>query len=211
VSEPLIRFTQNHEDLSSERGYQFKFLCDKCGNGYLSKFVPSTMGVVGGFARAAGDLLGGIFGRAADSSEQLRQMAQGKAHDEELAKAVEAAKGHFKQCSRCGRWVCPEVCWNPAKGQCEECAPDLTEELASAQAHAAAQQIREKLAERDLTKGMDLEAPVTVSCPACGAAAKGGKFCPECGVPLRPARACPSCGAEAEPKAKFCPECGGKM
>ena len=26
---PLIQFTENYEDLSTDRGYQFKFLCDR--------------------------------------------------------------------------------------------------------------------------------------------------------------------------------------
>jgi hypothetical protein len=34
----LVPFVQNHDDLSTDRGYQFKFHCDKCGNGYMSRF-----------------------------------------------------------------------------------------------------------------------------------------------------------------------------
>src|SRR3712207_7410501 len=55
-----------------------------------------------------------------------------------LQRAVEEAKGHFHQCSRCGKWVCPEVCWNERAGQCEGCAPDYEEELASSHAQAKA-------------------------------------------------------------------------
>ena len=29
----LIRFTANYQDLSTERGYQFKFMCNKRNNG----------------------------------------------------------------------------------------------------------------------------------------------------------------------------------
>src|SRR5256885_3214557 len=32
-----IRFTGNYEDLSTDRGYQFKFYCEKCQNGYMSQ------------------------------------------------------------------------------------------------------------------------------------------------------------------------------
>ena len=49
---PLTKFTRNHEDRSSDRGYQFRFLCDKCGNGYESKFVPSKAGLAGSALRA---------------------------------------------------------------------------------------------------------------------------------------------------------------
>jgi len=34
----MIKFTANYEDLSTDRGYQFKFLCDKCGNGYIQPY-----------------------------------------------------------------------------------------------------------------------------------------------------------------------------
>jgi len=27
----LIQFVQNYQDLSTDRGFQFKFHCDKCG------------------------------------------------------------------------------------------------------------------------------------------------------------------------------------
>ena len=48
-----IRFTGNYEDLSTDRGYQFKFFCEKCNNGYMSSFKTSTMGVLGSAARVA--------------------------------------------------------------------------------------------------------------------------------------------------------------
>jgi len=41
----LINFVANYEDLSTDRGYQFKFFCDKCRNGYMSLFIPSKMGI----------------------------------------------------------------------------------------------------------------------------------------------------------------------
>jgi len=64
----MIRFTANHEDLSTDRGYQFKFLCDKCGNGYMSRFQPSLTGTAGGLLRAAGDIFGGILSSAGNSA-----------------------------------------------------------------------------------------------------------------------------------------------
>ncbi len=33
-----IEFADNHEDLSTETGHQFKFFCESCGNGYMSEF-----------------------------------------------------------------------------------------------------------------------------------------------------------------------------
>ena len=40
----LIQFVQNFQDLSTDRGYQFKFNCDKCGNGYMTEFRASVLG-----------------------------------------------------------------------------------------------------------------------------------------------------------------------
>ena len=37
-----IQFVENYQDLSTDRGYQFRFHCDRCGNGYLSTFEGSN-------------------------------------------------------------------------------------------------------------------------------------------------------------------------
>ena len=128
-----IRFTGNYEDLSTDRGYQFKFYCEKCHNGYMSSFKTSTMGMLGAAARAANDLFGGIFGRVADTSYEVQRAVGGSAHDGALKEAVDEIAPIFKQCTRCGNWVCEPVCWNKTAGLCENCAPDLDEEMAAAQ------------------------------------------------------------------------------
>ena len=230
----LIKFVRNYDDLSTDRGYQFKFHCDKCGNGYLSDFQTSTIGTAGSLLRAAGGLFGGWASSAGNSAYEIQRQVGGKAHDDALLKAVEEAKGHFRQCSRCGKWVCPEVCWNASAGQCEECAPDYNEELASSHAHAKAQATREQLDEKarstdyvskiDMSAGSVARAPqpsaqrqpaavsAVANCASCGADVGRGKFCQECGAPARPARpSCNSCGHQPEGAPKFCPECGGKM
>ena len=120
----MIQFVHNYEDLSTDRGYQFKFYCDKCGNGHMSRYQASVTGTAGSLLRAAGNMFGGWLNSAGNSAYELQRAVGGKAHDEALQNAVAEGKEHFHQCSRCGRWVCPEVCWNAAAGQCEECAPD---------------------------------------------------------------------------------------
>lgn len=207
----LIRFTENYEDLSTDRGYQFKFFCDKCHNGYMSTFQTSITGAAGGLLRAAGSVFGGILGRAGDSAFEIQRAVGGKAHDEALRKAVEEVKGHFKQCSRCGKWVCPENCWNVKRGLCEDCAPDVEEEMAAAQAQATKDQIWQKASETNYVKNVDMTAEAVASCPQCGAKTQASKFCPECGAKLRAKTDCPKCGAEVEEGAKFCPECGNRM
>lgn len=207
----LIKFVANYDDLSTDKGYQFKFYCDKCGNGTLSSFQTSITGVAGGLLKAAGDLFGGVFGRASDSAYEIQRAVGGKAHDDALQKAIEEGKLHFKQCSRCGKWVCPEVCWNRERGLCEECAPDEGETIAAAQAQAKAEQIFEKARSTNLVQDIDIRKKATAQCPQCGAKTKSGKFCPECGASLMATIKCGGCGAENEPGAQFCPECGNKM
>ncbi|HEY0080204.1 MAG TPA: hypothetical protein VGB73_16460 [Pyrinomonadaceae bacterium] len=236
----LIRFVNNYEDLSTDRGYQFKFFCDKCGNGFLSRYQTSTLGTAGSLLRAAGDFFGGWASSAGNSAYDIQRSVGGKAHDAALEAAVEEGKQHFHQCSRCGKWVCPEVCWNEQAGQCEECAPDYHEEFAASHARAKADAAREQLHERarqtDYASKTDMSADATVkapgrqshskanasspaanasaasSCVSCGTDVGTAKFCPECGTPARPARpSCAGCGHQPEGTPKFCPECGEKM
>ena len=210
----MIQFVANYDDLSTDRGYQFRFHCDKCGNGHMSAYEASVAGTAAGFLHAAGNLFGGMLGNAGNSAYEIQRAIGGKGHDEALRKAVAAGKQFFRQCSRCGHWVCPDVCWNARAGQCEDCAPDEHEELASAKAQATREQIGEKARAQDYTSDLDFGKHAQVAC-ACGARiAAGAKFCPECGAPNAAAAAkpkfCSACGTKLEPGAKFCPECGEK-
>ena len=227
----LIPFVRNYEDLSTDRGYQFKFYCDKCGNGYMSRFQTSAIGTAGSLLRVAGDLFGGWANSAGNSAYEVQRAVGGKAHDNALQQAIEEGKQHFHQCSRCGKWVCPEVCWNASAGQCEDCAPDFQEELASSHAQAKAQASREQLNEKarstdyvsqvDMSADAHVQAPTraaqqakaqAATCSSCGAETGTAKFCPECGTPTRPPRqTCPGCGHQPEQTTKFCPECGVRM
>jgi hypothetical protein len=206
----LIQFVQNYQDLSTDRGYQFKFFCDKCGNGYISAFQTSIVGTAGSLLQAAGNLFGGILGQAGSSAYEIQRAVGGKAHDDAISAAVEEVKPHFHQCVRCGHWVCLEVCWNDARGICTNCAPKTEVEIAAAQSQAQVEQIHQRVRERDQTQGLNLDQPMVARCPKCHAQTAGGKFCPECGAPLAPKENCDGCGAKMAPTAKFCPECGQK-
>jgi membrane protease subunit (stomatin/prohibitin family) len=207
----MIAFTANHTDHSTQNGFQFEFHCDRCGNGHMSSFQTSKLGVAGEMFRAAGSLFGGVFGRAAQATDRAKDAFRGKARDEAFARAVEEARPHFRQCSRCGKWVCPEHCWNAEKGLCEGCAPDLAEEAAAAQAQAAKEQVWEKARQVDHVAQVDMKAAQAALCPHCGAKSTGGKFCGQCGKPLSAKAKCPKCSAEVQAGAKFCPQCGEKM
>ncbi len=203
-----IPFTDNYTDLSSNRGYQFKFMCQKCGNGYMSTFKANKLGAAAAAANAAASLLGGIFGGAARTANALESVVAGPQHDTALKAAVEEITPLFKQCTRCGQWVCEPVCWNKKAGLCETCAPDLDEEISAAQAQAAKDQVVEKVKQVDYVGQRNLAQVAAAVCPKCGAKTQGGKFCPECGEAISAKRKCGSCGAEAEGTPKFCPECG---
>jgi hypothetical protein len=207
----LIQFTRNHTDHSTDKGYQFDFFCDRCGNGFMSEFKASTMGTATSMLRAAGDVFGGIFGQASASTYEIERAVRGPAHDKAFRDSIEEMKPNFRQCPKCTHWACLATCWNQARGLCYDCAPDVETEIASAQAQSTAQQIREKVAAQDLTKDLDLGTEAAALCPACGARTEGAKFCPECGKPLRPRNECARCGTKVEAKTKFCPECGNKM
>ena len=164
-----VWFTGNYEDLSTDRGYQFRFRCNKYGNGYLSSFQVSKLGMASSAMRAAGSLFGGMFGSAANSAYEIQRAIGSTAHDAVLKEAAEEISKQFRQCTRCGRWVCEPVCWNRKMQLCEAGAPDLDEDTAAAQAEAARTQIREKAQSVDWTGQRDAAILRPVACPACGA------------------------------------------
>ncbi|MCP3098346.1 zinc ribbon domain-containing protein [Myxococcus sp. K15C18031901] len=206
----MIQFTRNYTDRSNDYGFQFEFFCDKCGNGHMSPFIASTVGMASGVLRAAGSFFGGTIGRAAQAGTHLKDALRGKGWDDAYASAVESGKQHFKNCTRCGKWVCPSSCWNVARGLCEACAPDLAEEAASIQAHVAVEQAREKARTVDHVAQLDMQSHrAVVACPRCGAKVDGGRYCAECGEALvAKNQHCGGCGHELPERAKFCPECG---
>lgn len=225
----LISFVSNYDDLSTDRGYQFRFRCDKCGNGHMTQFKPSTLGMAQSLLNVAGSLFGGT-GSLGNAAYEVQRAVGGKARDAALAEAVEEARPSFRQCTNCGKWVCAEVCWNAKVNQCEYCAPDFQEHLAANQAQAKADaaryQLQDKARATSYTAGIDMSAEAHVAgptavtnlqdkkltCAGCGAAvAENAKFCGECGQPVVKAgpKACGKCGTVSA--AKFCPECGNKM
>ncbi|HEY3365644.1 MAG TPA: zinc ribbon domain-containing protein [Symbiobacteriaceae bacterium] len=204
----LIKFTRNHEDLSTDRGFQFDFFCDICGNSYRSPYEASVVGTVGEIARGVSSLFGGFLSDVGNAAYGVNRAVGGKAHDDAFRKAVESVRPHFNQCSRCGKWVCGEICWNDRRGLCVDCAPKLEQEMAAAQTEAELDQMREKVKSTNYTADLNVVDHVVAKCPKCGAETQGGKFCMECGATLLPETKCNRCGAKLPEKAKFCLECG---
>jgi hypothetical protein len=142
----------------------------------------------------------------------MKDGLRGQANDKALQEAIEEIRPKFCQCTRCGIWVCPDVCWNHQRQLCENCAPDLAEEAAAQQAQIAAQQIGEKFRKVDLVAGIDPAGEMVSSCPHCKAGiAAGAKFCASCGKPIGSGAAkafCTGCGAQMPAGARFCSGCG---
>jgi membrane protease subunit (stomatin/prohibitin family) len=210
-----IEFTRNYSDLSTERGFQFEFNCDRCGNGYRTSFKPSATGLISGAVDAASGLLGGVFGRAASLTDRVHSASWERAHDQAFTEGAAELRKEFAQCPRCSNWVCLEQCWNVQRGLCKDCAPDLGVEMAAAQSSRTVEEIwaHSRVAEedREMLTEAEWRQGVRATCPECNEPLpRNVKFCPQCGASVKSVAHCTECGAKLTAGAKFCPECGTK-
>ena len=208
-----IEFTGNHEDLSTDMGFQFKFVCERCQNGYMSSYQTNKLGVAGGFLRGASNFVGSTIGRGADSAFEVQRAIGGKQHDGALKKAVEEIRPKFKQCRNCGDWLCEQVCWNVQANMCKNCAPVGEEVETSVRAQFVQTQVNNDTFLEENVRMSEKGKEVNANCADCGAETLGKKFCPGCGRPTNIAVAafCGQCGAKTAPGSKFCGECGAKL
>jgi len=197
---PIVPFTRNYADNSTEQGFQFTFYCDICRAGFKTKFIPSRTYQKGRTMSAVGAVVGMGLGRRV--GDALSDRYEGKTpewrkeYEEAFQQAQTEAQAYFKRCPRCMKWVCPSD-WNEQSGLCVRDAPKLSVEAAAAKAAAQKEEVWRKA-----------EAPVI--CSACGKPGGTGKFCNNCGAPLMFVK-CPKCGAESKVGTKFCGECGTKL
>jgi len=209
-----IDFANNYNDLSTEQGFQFEFICNRCSNGKRTAFKPFNLGKVSGVMDTASNLLGGIFSSAANVAGQVSSAAHERAHDAAFTEATIQMRPNYAQCPRCSSWVCRDQCWNNKKGLCKSCAPDLGVEMAAAQASKSVEEVwaNAVMAEEDKKLGEEnWRGGVRATCPECGKPlASNVKFCPECGAKIQQVVHCTECGAKLPPDAKFCGECGHK-
>jgi hypothetical protein len=213
----LRDFVKNYEDMCDDNGYQFKFHCDICGDGYLSPYRQAPFArarSILGAAESLGNLGGCLFGRggigggrgAADAMHNAK-WREGKetAFDEATAEA----KAHFTKCPSCAKYV-DATCWNDQTLMCVECAPRQAVVVQKAKAQAFVQKAQEIESAKDMSAVVAAAEDVTVVCPSCGKPTASGKFCEACGAPLDK-RLCPSCGAKNSMAARFCNTCGTKL
>ena len=215
-------FTRNHEDNSSESGFQFTFYCDICHDGYKTRFVESKtykqtglFGMVGRAISTGSTLVGQYrLGNAIERSvDILNDRKQGmspewrKEWEDTFELAQNEAKQHFFRCSRCKKYVC-ESDYNEQDNLCVECAPRENVELTAIRAERMVSEMKEKAETANVFKG-DIERRQTV-CSECGKPAGEGKFCNNCGASLSLTK-CPNCGNKVTIGTKFCGECGTKL
>jgi hypothetical protein len=206
-------FTKNYRDHSNDTGFQFEFFCDKCGSGHRSSYKTNTVGFLGSMVKAATSILGS-GSQLGTGADQLKDALRGPAWDGAFTEAVAEIRPRFHQCTRCGQWVCPDVCWNDTRQLCESCAPDLQEAAGAIQAEVAIAQARTKAAEHDQTGGLDLGAAQQAACPKCRARLEpNARFCASCGHGLAGGTKtfCSQCGQAVAAGARFCAGCGAKQ
>lgn len=202
-------FTRNYRDHSNETGFQFEFQCDKCSNGYRSSYRTNKVGLMAEVVKAASAFFGQgyRYGRGAD---HIKDALRGPAWDSAFKEAIEEIRPKFKQCTRCGLLVCPEVCWNDKRQLCETCAPDLQEEAGSIQSKIAIEQAEVAARKHDQMEGVDMSTHQQAACPQCQARlGPNARFCAGCGYKIAPANTfCSQCGAAQQHGSRFCAGCG---
>jgi hypothetical protein len=209
---PVIEFTDNYEDLSTDQGFQFKFRCERCGDGFMSSFQTNTLGMAGSLLRGASSLLGGVLGNVANSTYEVQRAVGGPQHDAAVRAAVEEVRPLFRKCRRCGNWLCEKTCWNQSANMCKQCAPIAEEEESSIRSEHVRTQVTNDLFLEENQRMSAKGKQVAAKCE-CGAPTLGKKFCPSCGKKLMTSASpfCGECGAKLSPGAKFCGECGAKQ
>ena len=83
-----IEFTNNYTDLSTDQGFQFEFICNRCRNGYRTEFDSYELATATNLLDSAGSLLGGFFSQGAAAAEKVKTAAWERAATRPSAKAV---------------------------------------------------------------------------------------------------------------------------
>jgi len=194
---PHHRLYDHYTDLSSERGFQFEFYCERCPEAWRSDFVRYSESRLPGAMDAASRLMAprNADGRGVAS---FRGAAWDRARDSAFRRAARTAGEHFHACAECHCHCCPG-CWNSTTLRCTACSP--VGELALA---PASEERR-----LDLTPPVPAAAgPIGRRCSDCGRSAGGASFCSHCGAALGEKQACRACQTTIPAAARFCPSCG---
>lgn len=200
----LIPFTSNFSDMSTNEGYQFEFRCQRCGNGFRSRFRPSVTGFGGRLAALGGSILGGEIGNRVQEIGYIAQWdrsgTRGVTNDKRLLEASEDVAGEFRQCRGCTDWVCRHQCWDQRADVCTTCAPAQHGPPQGADPYG-----RPGHGTHGQAPGYGAPVGGGRTCTSCGAVGPG-RFCGHCGTPFAPP-SCRGCGAPSQ-GTRFCGHCG---
>ncbi len=215
----LRDFVKNFDDMSDQNGFQFKFKCDICQDGFMTKYRQAPYAKAKGLFGAAssiGSSFGGSFGGVGNSawgaSSAAGYMHDSKwreAHEKALDDATAEARGHFTKCPGCTKYV-DATCWNEQGLMCVECSPRQAITVQKARAQAFGQKAAESMMAQDYSAEIKGAEEVKILCSKCGKPTSSGKFCEVCGAPLDKS-ACPNCGQKVSATARFCNNCGQKL
>jgi hypothetical protein len=215
---PLSDFVRNFDDMSTSDGYQFKFRCDICGDGYVTKWrdapfakakrlLGAAQGVGSALSRFGGSL-GGVSG-AQSAAGYMQDSKYREGYERAFDEAVAEARGHFTKCPACAKYV-DATCWNEQTLMCVQDSPRETVVVQKARAGAFGQKAQEAVAAEDFSAEIKGAEEARILCPSCGKPTSSGKFCEACGAPLTKPE-CPKCGAKLSAGARFCNNCGTKL
>lgn len=153
-----MAFTKKITDLSSDKGYQFEFHCDKCDKGVRTGLITSSMDISTGLLGAASSLFGGFSA----AGENLKKKIGGEHNEHAFAAAINEIKPKFTE--RGGLWLCKDCAAAPAQTSACACGAPLTgSKFCGACGKPAA---------------------IAAPCSKCKAEIPAAaKFCPECGTP----------------------------
>lgn len=229
-----------YQDISNQsQGYfAFRFTCPVCYWSTDTNPIRSNVATATNIMDIGVGMLGGFWGRAAETGEKMYGSKWHKEQADALQKAWAEIKHEFHYCPKCHSTVCTR-CFNPKVNLCVRCAPDLKADAASFQhglnvdaqrqqieAHYQAPQFNTDAVPSAVDASMLRPSPQapqqsplspggypsSAPCPSCRHMGVPGKFCENCGkkLPL-PDLFCPQCSAQVELSTRFCPECGTKL
>lgn len=215
----LRDFVKNFDDMSDDNGYQFKFKCDICGDGFLTKYreapYAKTRSLLGAGSSIAGGIggalgrFGGMAGGAGGAAGHMHDAKWREAHEKAFDDAVAEARGHFTKCPSCAKYI-DATCWNEQALMCVECSPRQAVVVQKARAQAFGAKAQEAMYAQDYSAEIKGAEEVKILCPTCGKPTSSGKFCEVCGALLSKSE-CPNCGAKISSGARFCNNCGTKL
>jgi hypothetical protein len=212
----LRDFVKNYEDMSDDNGYQFKFYCDICHDGFLTKYREAPFakarhlfGAASSITSNLGGRLGGLSSGGQSASQHMHDSKWREAHEKALDEAMGEARAHFTKCPGCMRYV-DANCMNEQVQLCVTCSPRQTVVVQQARAQAFNTKAQEAMMGQDYSAEISGAQEVRIQCPSCKKPTASGKFCEACGAPLSK-QGCPTCGSTNSVGAMFCNNCGNKL